>query len=520
MIIPDEDDTQKIKDQPVATPTIRCPERAAGRRPFSPLPDYETSQALAFSAFNDSQVTVVKPPRRRRIIDSRFWRAALLSLFVYIFLTIVIAIPIIVTKKHESQEQYPYNSLSYAVPWPNKNTASYYTGNINNISSPTSSGATLVCNDWTDVAALEGTTLVKSWAERYVSPNGEFSITSNASYMEDFNIVLGDLYVGINPNDTVQDAVISITMQSSSPSVFNRTLVCFAIADNITDLSLYVPDNLSSTDNILYNITLLFPQSDDSSNVGTFATFLPLFDQMFGSFGDYVTFKKVSIEGPMSRISVGGLQADKVLVETSMQPIAGEFYASDTLQISTIQAPIHANITLYNDPKSAFPTFLEMNTGDNNLMANITVLAPNKSPPSRPNFIADLRTFYGTLTTSLVHDPSSPATAIKLRAENDLGPSYVTLDQRFEGVFQASTKQAAANVDPGDLSLGGTDPWSATAGGNGDSGSRNWVVDFNSTSRVYGWIGWGQRPTYWTVDQQGEVVVDTSLANVTLSFGG
>ena len=96
MIISDEDDTQKIKDPPVAVPSVRYPERAASRRPFSPLPDYETSQALAFRDFNESQVTLYKPPPRRRFLDSRFWRAAVISLVVYILLTLFIGIPIII----------------------------------------------------------------------------------------------------------------------------------------------------------------------------------------------------------------------------------------------------------------------------------------------------------------------------------------------------------------------------------------------------------------------------------------
>ena len=95
MIISDEDD-QKIKDPPAAAPTVRYPERAASRRPLCPLPDYETSQALAFRDFNESQVTLCKPPPRRRILDSRLWRAAIVSLVVYIFLTLVIGVPIIV----------------------------------------------------------------------------------------------------------------------------------------------------------------------------------------------------------------------------------------------------------------------------------------------------------------------------------------------------------------------------------------------------------------------------------------
>ncbi|KIJ18945.1 hypothetical protein PAXINDRAFT_166859 [Paxillus involutus ATCC 200175] len=511
MILPDEDDTQKIKDPPVATSTIRYPERAAARRPFSPLPDYETSQALAFNGFNESQVTLYKPPPRRRFLDSRLWRAALTSLAVYIILTIVVGIPIIVTRQGEDEQKYPHNSLTLAPPWPNKNSDAYYDGNINNISSPIQSGVIPVCNNWTGVALLEETTIMQSWAQRYVSPNGQFSVTSNASYLYDFSLVQGEFYTGINPDETVQEAVISINMQSPSHSVFEQTFVCFAVAENFTNLSLYVPKNLTSNDNILFNISLLFPQSPIQSKVDTFATFLPMFDQQFGSLDDHVTFNKVTIEGPVSRVTVDSLHAAKILIDTSLEPVTGSFHASESLLISTILAPINVNVTLYNDPTSLFPTFLDMNTGNSNLTANITVLARNKAPPPRPNFIVILRTFYGSLTTRLVHDPSSPPTAIKLRAENDLGPASVTLDKLFEGLFQATTKQAAAVVNYGNANV--VDPWGSGMG-------RSMDLDLNTTARVDGWIGWGDKPAFWSVEQQAQATVDTSLANVTLSFLG
>lgn len=97
MIIQDEDDLLNSKDPPVTTPALRYPERAAGRRTFSPLPDYETSQALAFNDLNnDSLVTFYKCPPKRRFVDSRSWRAGIAALGMYIILSIVIGIPLIV----------------------------------------------------------------------------------------------------------------------------------------------------------------------------------------------------------------------------------------------------------------------------------------------------------------------------------------------------------------------------------------------------------------------------------------
>lgn len=109
-------------------------------------------------------------------------------------------------------------------------------------------------------------------------------------------------------------------MQASSTNLFQQTQVCSTLTTNLTNLSIYVcriislywisckthikqvPENLTSVDQLLFNITLLYPQSPIPAEVGTFATFLPMFTQTFGDFGDYVTFRKVYIEGPVSKI--------------------------------------------------------------------------------------------------------------------------------------------------------------------------------------------------------------------------
>jgi hypothetical protein len=129
----------------------------------------------------------------------------------------------------------------------------------------------------------------------------------------------------------------------------------------------------------------------------------------------------------------------------------------------------------------------------------------------RPNFIANLRTFSGSATASFVHDPLSPPTAIKLRLENDLGPSNLIVDEKYQGVFQVSTKLGIAAVTQGTAFA--PDPWAQSL-------ERSFLLNYNTTVRSYGWIGWGLRPGYYANEQQGEVVVETSIANCTLSFDG
>jgi len=137
--------------------------------------------------------------------------------------------------------------------------------------------------------------------------------------------------------------------------------------------------------------------------------------------------------------------------------------------------------------------------------------SPNQTPPLRPNFIANLRTFNGSATANFAHDPSSPPTSIKLRVENDLGPSNVMLDQKYQGNFQVSTKLASAGVTVG--TSYSPSPWA-------QGSPRNYMLEYDSPVRSYGWIGWGLNPGYSAGEQQGEVVVETSLANCSLAFAG
>ncbi|EIW83129.1 hypothetical protein CONPUDRAFT_121541 [Coniophora puteana RWD-64-598 SS2] len=512
MIVLDEEDQQKLKDSPAQGPTLRYPERAAGRRPFSPLPDYETSQAQAFRRFNESLVSLHKPAPKRRFFDSKFWRAALSALIVYIILSIVIAVPVLVTQTRDGSGPIsdPYSSLSYAVPWQDHNTTPSWSSPPNIITA-VENGATPICNAWSNAFWIEGPGLFQASTQLNVSANGQFSIASNTSYIQDFDSVIGNLNVDINPDPTVNQANLGLTMQASSFQLHNDTLVCFAVTHNSTDLFIYIPSQLTANDTLQFNVTLLFPQSSTPANVDVLSTYLPLFWQKFGDFGNYVDFNQVSIEGGASKVTVQSLHAQQVLVDTSLQPISGEFHINNTATLGTIQAPIDVNITLYNDPKASMPTYLGMNTGNANLTANITVYSPLKTPTTRPNFITYLRTFSGDLSAQMLHDPQSPPTGIRFTAINDLAPTNVTLDRKYTGMFQATTRLSNTNVVQGPA---WSDPWSFDA-----PLTRTYDIMYNTTERVYGWVGWGSLPTEYDPTQVGEVIVSTSMDDVSLSFG-
>lgn len=99
MILLDPEDQQQGKLTPyVAGPTVRLPDRVAGRS--SILPDYETSQAqhtVPPESPSTSSTVSFRKYSLHSTVDSRFWRATLYALAIYIALSVTIGVPLIVT---------------------------------------------------------------------------------------------------------------------------------------------------------------------------------------------------------------------------------------------------------------------------------------------------------------------------------------------------------------------------------------------------------------------------------------
>lgn len=98
MILLDPEDQQHGKlNSYVAGPTVRLPDRVAGRSSF--LPDYETSQAQHNPSASSptSSIASFRKYSLHNSVDSRFWRAALYALAIYIALSVTIGVPLIVT---------------------------------------------------------------------------------------------------------------------------------------------------------------------------------------------------------------------------------------------------------------------------------------------------------------------------------------------------------------------------------------------------------------------------------------
>jgi hypothetical protein len=120
-------------------------------------------------------------------------------------------------------------------------------------------GVSPVCNSWASlgsdpsrnlfVARYEDQRNLTSFdlpykslsSQHNVSPRGEFSIRSNvSSNLDDPRFVTGELTIGMNPDKTAKDALLSLAMQASSSTLRKDTNVCFAMHEDACDLAIYV----------------------------------------------------------------------------------------------------------------------------------------------------------------------------------------------------------------------------------------------------------------------------------------
>jgi len=495
MIILDDEDQQPSKlGSNVAGPTLRLPERVAGRLSTS-LPDYETSQAQHTIVFRKSSF--------RRRFDSKFWHATFYALAIYIALSVIIGIPLIILRV-------------FYTHGPSKSLVSLY---VDDSSAPPpltndgilAVGSPLDCDQWdsTDDRASKGS--VTASAHYNLSASGSISIRSNATF--EMKGLTGALTADINSDTGEKRTVLSVTLRSSNLQLRQQTHICFSDSGDDRGLSIYVPSHISNTDSLSLDISLLFPRSSSTLGLSTFTTYLPMFSQHFGYLSPAITFNKVSIEGSGMEVLCKSIQASKVTVTNSLASISGTFNVSGSLKLDTVGGSISTNVTLVHEATDV-PTFMFLDTGNSEIKANVTLVVPpvrSLLPPHPPKFFAHVKTFNGPISLHVAHDPMTPSTPLDLRVENNQAESNVTLDAKFSGNFDAKTKLAAVAFHRGAQDLA-ADP-------TGENRQQSFDIDQDTSTRVRGWVGWGERPTVWDPRSTGKVTIVSALSPIRLQLG-
>jgi len=237
-----------------------------------------------------------------------------------------------------------------------------------------------------------------------------------------------------------------------------------------------------------------------------------LFSQIFGKMDKQLTFNTITIEGLSSRFDAGYIQANNLLVRTSKAEIKGKFQVNESLTLDTIEAPINVAITLVNDWKRKTPTFLTLDTGNGAIDAQIQLVAPLPPHHHHANFQTSIKTFNATLNANVTYDSSTLPSEFRLRAQNNLADSKITLDPKYQGTFDIQTKLSLAEVWLRDVTPL-VDPL-------GENRNRHYQYDYTSSTRKFGWVGWGKRPGPEKHSHQGHVEISSSHSPVVLQLDG
>ncbi|KAF8813772.1 hypothetical protein BYT27DRAFT_7083982 [Phlegmacium glaucopus] len=481
-----DDAADRLKDDKFNGLTLRHLQ-AVYIRSTSPLPDYDTSEA---------QHHKVPTPSSKFKLDAKTWRAALYSLGIYIFLTLVIAVPIIVLAT--DYYGHGYNPTPPLWPIDDANQLPPYKLAIAGM---TPSSAKMTCNNW----QLDSNSPNSVVAFFNLPPTGLITIRSNATNNSvNPDQLNGALSVSMNSYSNESSVLFMVEMRSSSIYIQNQTKVCFSEGGNNRGLSIYVPSNMGG-ENLAFNISVILPQVN--SNVDNFVTNLPMFSQTYGDLRQYLSFGQFTLQGSSRPIFCKSLQALQILVTNILAPIQGSFTVADKLVLDSIKSPIIADVTLSPKPVQTRPTILQLSTGDSAINASITLNAPltTSIPSFSPAFVAQINNFNGPLQLHVAYEKASPASPFQLQIQNNVDQSTIHMDDRFQGCFYVQTKLSEVFIQSSmDLQK---------------NASQILDYDVETPCKAMGWVGWDRRPMSGHIACQSSVTVLSALGPVNLTFG-
>ncbi|KAM5532867.1 hypothetical protein V8D89_013508 [Ganoderma adspersum] len=448
----DKNDDEQHPPKLVAEASSSSVPVARAHTPTPSLPDYEASQAQ-LRPTTQSYSDIQKKRTRRR----RCRKYSIYVLAAYFVLTVVIGVPVIVMKT----KRKPVLTSSPYQPWEDNDPLPPKTIQLGD--APLRISAAKSCNAWNVKDRPDGAMFV-SELEYHVPVNGSVFLNTNITYATNasyLNQFAGSLLVAVNDDVSVPDGVVHVTMHHTSKHLGHATNVCLMETGTGGGLYLFAPKNLSTSDGLIFNITLLLPQNHTSPrNIPSLTCHLPHFQHTYQQLDPQVTFNSVVFGGAMAGVFVESLQAQSATVKASSAEIRGKFKVSSQINLETVSAPINAQIDLYNDGDG--PTFMHITTGNSVINANVTLHAPQTAnstyddsdddedgpppPPPGAQFYTYAETFNAPLNVAVAHADDSPKANFKLRAVNNLGTTRVSLDSKYEGTFDVNTMFAQADV--------------------------------------------------------------------------
>ncbi|KAG6834212.1 hypothetical protein H0H93_011148 [Arthromyces matolae] len=257
---------------------------------------------------------------------------------------------------------------------------------------------------------------------------------------------------------------------------------------------------------VRFEVTAVLPNAakDKVLNIKNLETDLPFFFHDIGDLNGLVHFDSVSLKTSNVPIHVKSLGAKKAAVQTANSNIQGEIHSSSSLKIHTSNAPIHVDVTLFNDDKGGDFTDLDIYTANGNIKANLTL---DSAHSTGGNFKITSHTSNAPIDIIFTHAPSE--STLILNSITSLGPNTVSLHPTYEGYFTAATSLGRTKVE--------VDEDVEDPEGKGRKRVWRWSYRGNVASGSVQWVG-SKDEKFKKGDLKGVVDVRTSLAPVTLKL--
>ncbi|KAH8823831.1 hypothetical protein DL96DRAFT_238449 [Flagelloscypha sp. PMI_526] len=237
---------------------------------------------------------------------------------------------------------------------------------------------------------------------------------------------------------------------------------------------------------VFYQILVQLPYTEgEVTSLNEFKTNLPVFPHFVGDLKDKVSFDSVTLRGAGAPIWAKSLAGTTVKALNINGPIGGDFSATKSVHLGTINAPVHVNVSVSNDEEA----YVRLDTVHGSLNATIAI--------DSPTAYVDASNKVGGIALDI---PTLPGNgALHVNATNIAGSVSIVLPQEYEGTYKLKTSMAPSSVEVTD-----TDD---------DSGYKKLY-----SGDKEGWFEWSDEDGRETGEgrERGSVEVKTALAPIKL----
>ncbi|KAF8574612.1 hypothetical protein K439DRAFT_821801 [Ramaria rubella] len=236
-----------------------------------------------------------------------------------------------------------------------------------------------------------------------------------------------------------RNIIVNVVIGFYNKAAFNRAQVRFLQFVGGQGVGFFTPSaegTIPFDEKVTFTVTVILPNTG-STLINALKTDMGIWSHHITSLGNNVVFGSLSFNTINSRIRSDSVSAVVASFITENAEIIGSYNISDSLGISTINAPISVNIRMENANGNT-PTTLSLNTKNAAIQAPITLVSTSTSG-SPAAFSVSAITTNRPLIVSFPNTPTSPFSRLSFIGQSTNDLTNVTLPATYEGSILLST---------------------------------------------------------------------------------